>query len=280
MDASIPRKPGQSAALLIAIVLTLAAIVAHRFLPERRLSLDSARPNATFFLMHSGQGTVPKVDWLDQRNLHFTCRFAPDVTGAGCSFTYLLYPANAADRGTDLSRYHTLNLSIRYAGAARYARVAIRNFDPKFSRLEDSNSSKFNSLNLQPKDLEKPLSIELREFTVPEWWLGLYDLPRNLSHPDFSNATALSIDLVGDNLAGTDHDIQINQLEFSGDWISAESWYLGILCAWMLMGMGYGTSQWLLLRRRHREQRKRIHELQDEKDKYQKLSTIDGSPRS
>jgi hypothetical protein len=59
--------------------------------------------------------------------------------------------------------------------------------------------------------------------------VGQYDLPRNFGQPDFSNATALSIDLLGD-LAGTHHDIQIDKVEFVGDWISAEYWYLGI-CA-------------------------------------------------
>jgi diguanylate cyclase (GGDEF)-like protein len=275
MDDSNNRKSAQSATLLIGILLTLVAVVAHRFLPERRLALDSARAGANFFLMQSGQGSPAKVDWVDQRRLHYTCRFAKDMSSPDCSFTYVLYPANAADQGIDLSGYRTLNLAIRYTGTARYLRVAIRNFDPRFSRLEDSNSSKFNSLNLLPKDLALPLSIDLHEFTVPEWWVGQYELPRNQAQPDLSNATALSIDLLGD-LAGTEHELQIDRLEFTGDWISAESWYLGILCLWMLLGAGYGTSRWLLLRRKHGEQRKKILELQDEKDKYEKLSTIDG----
>ena len=178
-------------------------------------------------------------------------------------------------RGVDLSRYRNLNLTIRYTGSAHYLRLAIRNFDPRFSRLEDTNSSKFNLLNVEPSDLAKPVAIDLREFTVPEWWVAQYDLPRNLAQPDLSNAIAFSLYLQGEP-AGTEHDIQIESIEFSGDWISAEYWYLGILCAWMLIGASYGTSQWIALRRRHREQRKKISELQNEKDKYQKLSTIDG----
>jgi diguanylate cyclase (GGDEF)-like protein len=276
------KKRGQSPALLIGIALTLLVVIAHRFIPERRLTLDSARAGATFFLMNSGEGPPPKVDWVDQSRLHFYCKFAKETTNAGCSFTYLLYPETAADHGMDLSRFSKLNLSIRYKGAGRYLRVAIRNFDPRFSDLKDSNSSKFNSLNLPPKDLLQPVSIDLHEFTVPEWWVGQYNLPREQAQPDLSNATALSIDLLGD-LAGTEHDIQIDKIEFSGDWISAESWYLGILCAWMILAATYGTSQWLMLRRKAREQRRKINELADsnaqlqgEKEKFEKLSTIDG----
>src|SRR4051812_25207822 len=51
--------PRQSAALLIGILLTVIAVAAHRFLPERRLSLDTLSevdtfaPGATYFLTTS-----------------------------------------------------------------------------------------------------------------------------------------------------------------------------------------------------------------------------------
>jgi diguanylate cyclase (GGDEF)-like protein len=267
--------------LLIGILLTVIAVAAHRFLPERRLSLhtsekvDTFAPGATYFLTTSADASQTKADWVDQSRLHFKCRFAKQAPGASCGYTYMLTQENAADHGVDLSRYRNLNLTIRYTGPAHYLRLAIRNFDPRFSSIEDTNSPKFNLLNVEPSDLAKPAAIDLREFTVPEWWVAQYSLPRNLSQPDVSNATAFSLYLQGEP-AGTDHDIQIDKIEFSGDWISAEYWYLGILCAWMLLGALYGMSQWIALRRRHREQRKKIAELQKEKDKYQKLSTIDG----
>ena len=280
MNDSVNRKPSQSAALLLGILLTVIAVGAHRFLPERRLSLDTSSevdtfaPGASYFLWTSADASQTKADWVDQSRLHFRCRFAKEAPGASCGYTYMLSRENAAV-GVNLSRYRHLNLTIRYTGTAHYLRLGVRNFDPRFSSLKDTNSPKFNLLNVEPSDLARPVAIDLREFTVPEWWVAQYDLPRNLSQPDLSNATAFSIYLQGEP-AGTDHDIQVDKVEFSGDWISAEYWYLGILCAWMLAGAGYGTSQWIALRRKHREQRKKIHELQNEKDKYQKLSTIDG----
>jgi diguanylate cyclase (GGDEF)-like protein len=282
-DPAQPRSR-QSAVLLIGILLTLAVVVAHRFLPERRLTLSGATPGAVYFLMHSGEGTPPKLEWVDQANMHFTCRFAREATGQSCSFTYLLY-TKGADQGVDLSRFQNLNLSLRYAGNARYVRLAIRHFDPRFSRLEDANSSKFNYINLHPKDLRQPLSINLNEFAVPEWWATQYDLPRHLSRPDLDNATAFSIDLLGD-VAGTVQEFRIENIEFAGDWISAENWYLGILSLWMILATTYGISQWVALRRKHREQRRKIldlvdsnAQLQHEKDKYQKLSTVDALTR-
>lgn len=268
MKGSLNWKPSQSVVLLMGILLTFLAVIAHRFLPERRLSLDPAKEGAVYFLMNFGGDALTKVDWVDQSRQHFKCRLSKDAPGGSCSYTYLLYRGDAASHGVDLSRYRNLNLAIRYTGSARYLRVAIRNFDPRYSHVEDTNSSKFNALNLQPKDLVQPLTIDLHEFSVPEWWVAQYDLPRNLAQPDMSNATALSIYLQNEP-ADIDHHIQIDKIEFSGDWISAEYWYLGILCAWMIAATLYGISQWLRLHRQHLE-------LQREKDKYQQLSTLDG----
>ncbi len=258
----------QSAALVAGVLLTLLAVVAHRFLPERRLTLDPAQPGAVFFLIKSDDASLAQVDWVNQSRVHFKCHFAKDAAGANCGYTYMLSQADAANLGADLSRFRHLNLTIRYAGSAHYLRVAVRSFDPRFSSLKDTNSSKFNMLNLQPKDLEKPVAIDLHEFMVPEWWTAQYNLPRELAQPDMSNAIAFSVYLQGEP-SGTDHDVQVDKVEFSGDWISAENWYLGILCIWMIAVTSYGVSQWLRLRHMHRE-------LLGEKDKYQKLSTIDG----
>ena len=274
MSDLVSPKLRQAAAILIGILLTVAAVATHRILPERRLSLDPAKDGAVYFLMNFAQDGLTWVDWVDQSRLHFRCRFAREAPEGSCSYTYLLYQGEAVTRGVDLSRYRKLNLKIRYTGSAHYLRVAIRNFDPRYSKVEDTNSSKFNAVNVQPKDLAKPVTIDLHEFSVPEWWVAQYDLPRELAQPDMRNATAFSIYLQGEP-ADVDHDIQIDGIEFTGDWISAESWYLGILCLWMLSGAGYGIAQFVALRRKHSEQRRKLGELQSDKEKYQKLSTID-----
>ena len=273
MDSPNPRKSSHSAALLIGIVLTALAVVGHRFLPERRLMLESSKDLANAFVMQSGNGAPADIQWIDQGRFHFACQFPKEAVDQGCSFGYQLHDGSVA-QGTDLSHFHTLNLGIRYTGNARYLRVAIRNFDPRFSRVEDLNSPKYNYVNIPSPDLAQPVAIALSEFWVPEWWIAQYDLPRSQSQPDLSNATIFSIDLRGD-LSETHHDIQIDKIEFVGDWISAEYWYLGILCLWMILATTYGISQWLLLRRKHREQRRKISDLETEKEKYRQLSTLD-----
>src|SRR5690606_8975596 len=101
-----------------------------------------------------------------------------------------------------------------------------------------------------------------------------YNLPREYSRPDLSNATVLNFDLQGE-LAGTEHDVKLEKIEFVGDWISAEYWYLGLLCMWMVLGTTYGASQWVAMRRAHQAQHRQIAQLEQEKEKYEKLSTTD-----
>src|SRR5262249_54751580 len=44
----------------------------------------------------------------------------------------------------------------------------------------------------------------------------------------------------------------------------------------MVIAASVGTSQWLAMHRRNREQRKKIRDLETEKDRFEKLSTVDG----
>jgi diguanylate cyclase (GGDEF)-like protein len=273
MTTSTHRKPKQSLALPIGILLTLLVVVAHRFLPERRLTVDSTQEGANFFPVESGNGVPADFQWVDQARFHYTCRFPQVSVQQGCGFAYMLAREDVS-QGIDLSGFRTLKLTVRYTGQAQFLRVAIRNFDSRFSHVEDLNSPKFNFVNIPVRDLAKPLEIAMPEFAVAEWWTAAYNMPREYSRPDLSNATVLNIDLQGD-LGGTRHDIRIDQVEFVGDWISAESWYLGIVCAWLLIGTVFATSQWLRMRRVQRAQREKILNLEHEKEKYQKLSTVD-----
>ena len=171
LDDPTARKTPPSTALVIGILLTCLAVIGHRFLPERRLAIETSSQGPFPFLMQSGDGAPAELHWIDQARFHFACQFPKAAVDQGCSFGYPLHGEHP-NLGVDLSRFRTLNLSIRYTGNARYLRVAIRNFDPRFSRLEDLNSPKYNFVNIPSGDLKQPVAISLSEFWVPEWWIA------------------------------------------------------------------------------------------------------------
>ena len=271
MTGPTHRKP--TIALLLGILLTLVAMVGHRFLPERRLSISDSPERDKFFIGQTGGGPPAEMKWIDQSRLHYVCQVPQAPVWQSCNFGYML-ALGSMSAGIDLSRYKTLNLAIRYTGQSQYVRVSIRDYDPRFSKMDDGNSTKFNFVNIPARDLAQPISLSMSEFTVAEWWTTTYNFPREFTQPDVSNAIVFNIDVQGGNvdLAGTHHEFQVDKIEFVGDWISAEYWYLGILCLWMIIGTTYGATQLLRMRRQHRAE---IDDLENEKEMYQKLSTLD-----
>jgi hypothetical protein len=103
------QKSTQSALLLVGILLTVLAVVAHRFLPERRLSIDSARAGANFFLVPNFQGPPIEPTWVEQAKFHYACRFPEGNFMQGCGFGYM----PRATRSTCASPYATSTRGFR-----------------------------------------------------------------------------------------------------------------------------------------------------------------------
>ena len=273
----MPNKNFYSKLLLGAIFLTLIAITAKKLLPQKSLSLvPNSKPDANYFLLDPEH---PNAYWVDRDKFHFHCRFSEADANMPCNFIFLL--SEDGVKGINLQKFNALNLDIKYTGTAKTVRVAIRNYDSLFSKKTDSNSTKFNFINLRATDLEKPLKIEVNEFTVADWWLSQYPLPRAQTYPNLENAITFSIDIEGD-LRSSEHDFQINKIEFEGEWISNENWYLAILLIWLGFGTAFAVTRLIHLQRTEQQQRAKISDLvvtnsqlRTETDKFRKLSTVD-----
>ncbi len=274
---AMPTKTFYSKLLLAAICLTLIAILAKNVLPKRSLILvPTSSPDSNYFLLDPEH---PNARWIDRDSFHFHCKFNESESNMPCNLVYMLSVDSI--KGTDLSGFDYFNLDIKYAGDAKNLRIAIRHSDPRFSTLSDSNSTKFNVIKVRTSDLTRPLQINVSELTVADWWLAEYDLPRDQTHPDISNAITFAVDFEGD-LRGTEHDVQINKIEFTGNWVSTENWYLAILLAWLAFGASFAIIRLIKLQRTEAQQRTKISDLvltnsklRTETDKFRKLSTVD-----
>lgn len=217
---------------------------------------------------------------MDADRLHWRCHYTGFDKYQPCGLTFSL-TGDDPTRGLDLSRFDTLEMDLTYRGPSPFVRVAIRNFDPRFSKVEDGNSARIQSVNLRPRDIARPVTLDLGELTVPEWWVQQFDLAREYNRPGLENATALSIDLPSD-LAGQEHELQLRRLTFKGEWIGRDRVYLGILCVWLL-GAGLAALRgWTQLRQSHHRQQREIDALtvrtrllRIEQDRLRRLATID-----
>lgn len=268
--------------LLLAILATLLAVIAHEYFPKKRLL---AWPNANmvaFFYSSNQPDGSPAAFWLDQQKNLWRCVYPENARNEyfACSFNFL-FGTPEQQRPEDLSSFTHIILKLNYTGKANKLRIYIRNANPVYYKPEDSNSSKFHSVALQTHDLNKEIKINMNEFYVADWWLGQYDIPRSLSHPEFAHSISMGIDLAENQQPGN-QDIQVEKVEFVGEWISAELWYLCILAVWMLGIFIYAITKLIQLSQQTKHDVQIINELSSdnqqlklETDKFRRLSTVD-----
>lgn len=267
--------------LLLAIAATLIALLLQQYLPQKRLTLLPSNTPSYFFHAGPSEDGSPAAFWVDERKLHWRCTPPRDNTTPyfPCSFNLLL--TNDGLQGTDLSGYSYLNVKLRVIGKSRKIRFAMRNFNPAYSTPEDANSGKFISVNIPVGDLQGETRIELSEFKVADWWLDQLNIPRIHTQPERSNITTLGIDYA-EGMEPGNYDMIIEKIEFVGEWVSAETWYLAILTAWLLGIFSYAIIHLIRLREQSRHDVQVINtlnqyttELRRETDKFRRLSTVD-----
>jgi diguanylate cyclase (GGDEF)-like protein len=269
--------------ILAGIVMTVAAVVGREYVPQRSLDLMAPGSHRYFLSSDPTQPWGSRVRWVDERDFHFQCRYAAqdDFGYEPCSLTFLLAPDGDATGGVDLRRYESLHVDLAYQGTSRFVRVAIRTFDRRFSRENDGNSARMQSVNLRARDVAAPLTIGLSEFTVPEWWIAQYNLPREFNIASLDNAGSVTIDLP-ERIRGAPQDLRVRALSLQGQWIHRETLYFAILCAWVAGALGTMGWRFARLRLRHGQQQLEIEaltvrtaRLRAEREGLKRLATID-----
>jgi diguanylate cyclase (GGDEF)-like protein len=270
-----------NSALLVAILLTVVALAAQRYFPERRLLLtpsDHAKYSVYSIKLDNGEQAG---SWLNEASRSVRCVYPEHYSKSYyfCGFSQIL--ARSDVKGLDLSVYDQLNLRVKYSGKAKKVRFFLRNYNPAYSKPEDQNSAKFNAVSVDADDLKSELKIGLNEFAVSDWWVSDFNIPRKLSHPEMTNVMIIGVDFPNSMEPGN-NDLTIEKIEFVGPWISAEHWYLAVLSCWMLGVFFFAIRRLIKLNRQTHHDVEVIDALNrdrqnliSESDKLKHLSTID-----
>lgn len=260
--------------LLIGCVLTLVAMVGYPYLPDKRLQLVTERTKAYIYA-----DSKNSVEWLDMDALRWRCQIDDSHNSAFCGFNIVM--DEERNEGLDFSQYNRLNLDLSYSGNSRYLRYYLRNREPGFSEREKAETHKFNQTQISVEFLPDGLSIGLDEFNVAEWWLSGFNVPRVLSGPSFDHVTSFGIDLAYPATKG-EHVVQLHGAELTGDWVSRDTWYGGIIISWVVVLSVFGSYQLYNLRKRVVIERRRAErvaernrELHQESQQYRELSEHD-----
>jgi diguanylate cyclase (GGDEF)-like protein len=218
-----------SALRLLAGLATMAAIVLQPLIPPKVFTL---RPNpaiSSALYGHQHANDKPSAYWIDEQQQYFHCNYLPtDLYSCGYTLAFGADPT----RGVDLTDYEGLQLKVVYKGDAPRLRIFMRNYNPQFDSSPDPGiSSKFMSVAIRTADLQDATYVKMNEFSVGEWWIRDFDVPRVHSAPEFTNVTSLGIDFIfpGRN------EVHVQEVVLVGAWIKKETLYLLIIAVWLLL---------------------------------------------
>jgi len=232
---------------------------AYEFLPAKKMSIVPSKEIPHYIYADNNSAGESMVSWTDFDGLAWECNIENDGKPHTCGFNVYLGGGQGTE-GLDLSSYKTINVDVDYSGNDTRLRFYLRNYVPGFSDINDMQTAQFNNVYIPIEYVKDDLVLSLSEFAVAEWWITESKIPREKSLPDFQHVIAFGIDISYGNVPGK-HNLKLNRVEFVGEWVAREDWYLGILVFWLTAIMITGAA--------------RLGRLVHETDKYKKLSMID-----
>lgn len=257
---------------LIAVAMTLFALVGERLLPEKKFVLYPGGAKEVELFSDEANGGNSRAYWTNEKAGEWVCelREGADTVICGVSMVFSTAPYDTMD----LSGYTNVDIDIDYTGPASRIRVYARNHHILYSSRQNIEAAKFMSVILRTSDLHPTAQIKVSEFYVADWWKEQFNIPRELSQTDFRQIVSFGIDHAPP-LAYGDHKYRLKRIVFKGDWLSSEHLYLGIIIIWMLLLGAEALSKIIYLGRHTTVDQERLNQLKLESQHLQKLSTTD-----
>jgi len=266
--------------LLLCCIVTVAVIYAYELLPSKKVLLVPSSDIPHYIYSDTTSFGESMIRWTDFAGMAWECNIDDDGRPHTCGFNVFL-GGGQGTAGLDLSSYKTINIDLDYSGPDQRLRFYLRNYEPGFSDINDIQTAKFNNVHVPVEYIHDRLALSLSEFSVAEWWITQYKVPRENALPDFNHVVAFGIDTTYPGTPGT-HRFKLKRLELVGEWVASDDWYLGILVFWVSVMMVGGAVSLARLTREIRLEHQRLERLANqnsllaqETDKYKKLSMID-----
>lgn len=229
-------------------LLTLVAVIGKPYIPPRTLLIHPASDTLTHLYGNQAE------HWLDQDQHDWRCRYKPEHGYHPCGISISWTPteeacaqgnspicANVASeeaslgwslediagiKTVDFSRYDQLKVSIHYEGRAKFIRFILESDNPT---LRDQLPIKHMSAYARTEDLRTgPAHLDLREFTVGEWWIMKHNPPRPLAQPEFEHVRTISMDYVDHGV----HRMRVNRVELVGQRLTMEALLKILISVW------------------------------------------------
>jgi diguanylate cyclase (GGDEF)-like protein len=243
----------------VLVVITLVAIFAQKTIlgTTHVITPKNAMPVMVFDDTSNGGNSSSTI--VDADTYSWTCTLRNVFAYPYCDLN-IFFDLNRKE-GVDLSGYHTVRLWLDYQGQGETLRFYLRNYDPRYSQPDDHTSTKYNQVELAT-DLLKNTMVEINmdDFFVADWWRAKYKIPPALGRPQFDNTVVISVQTGSKTVLG-EHHFRLNRIEFVGQRITAETWYLLIIIFWIFLFIAFVMYRIFYLNSQVRKQQKREKEL-------------------
>ncbi len=234
------------------IVITLLALSFQTFGPEKQLILEPGTQLYVEPIDDRGNGGKSIATLRqDGKNFLLDCDIiSSDYPWPYCEISFTLTGADG--RGMDLTNFHELEVRAKYSSAQAFGmRIQLINFNPAYSSTDDSDSLKYNAIELFDTHERYPHLIQMQRMQVPTWWLSERKIPPENWGPEFNDIRGVQIS-TGEKVTPGKYQMIIERIEIRGKYINDRSLYLGLLCAWILLALVFFVST---LRRTQKELR-------------------------
>ena len=269
---------------VIAITLTIAAMVLHYVLPPKHIVIHPASDNAMTIYSDGEWNGASEVKWLDEKNTRWLCSLKRSPAHPVCGLS--VHWNDTQRESINARGFSSLRVKLRYKGPGNTLRIYMRNFDGQHGVKKDRDTHKFMHVNIPTNDFGdfvEPYTTEvsLAEFQVADWWRDEFKVDRNNAKPQFDHITSFGVDFPFPQVMG-EHTLELESVELIGVWIKAEALYLSIILAWL--GVLFTETTWRMYRWRKvaRENLRQVkdltsyaEELREKSEKYRELSHID-----
>src|SRR5690606_28528009 len=202
-------RPGAVAAAVIFIwlLLTGSALMTER-------TFDPFTRAYSIHLTSDSKGFTA-MGWTDTTQNGFSCLMGNTTLGRYCGINISL--GDGTSQGEDLSKYASLELTLRYHGPAETLRVFTRQSLPPEAL---ANSSKYQSVVVPLSPGVARYRIPLSAFALPEWWTKESPNAADYFYPDFSNILLTGFDIQSPIPYGH-HQFDVLDFKFKQRWLSA-----------------------------------------------------------
>lgn len=228
---------------LVAALITVVAMVIQQYIPDKSfIALPNENVDHSIYGQTNEDGTQSSR-WINEANEHWHCLYK-ETHEYSCGFSLSFNPDYS--KGVDLSSYSGFKLKLNYQGSADQIRIYMRNYNSVYDSGDPLFSAKFQSAVVRVSDLKEETYVSLKEFSVAEWWIRDYDIPREFAAPEMNNIITFGFDF----LTPGNHQLMVERIEFVGNWMSEKLFFFLILSFWMAVVTAESIWHFVMVKRK------------------------------